>query len=304
MDNSQVQRLIVPGLGVVIFVSAFILGVPLIYKVLLALLGLAAAGTYFSPPRVQVEMRIAAAALGLLILLINAPAFWLTLLSFGAIAALQVPHRHMLQRSSATVEWFNALVKRRPVRAEATGQGEGPPEGEMAPTEGQPSGKMGLDTSQLPGFLRVNVAGIGSAIMGVLVLVSLFIPWFVFLVTYDEEWESRSFSLRAASETLQNDVPVTVFFILIVVALLSIASIVLPRVVVALVAVAGFLVTSFSWLYVFGEQLFAKHFLGEFPPPGVGAMTLPYAGALLATFCFFVMFVLQLVPRWNRTNRE
>ena len=87
----QVQeRLIVPGLGVVILLSAVILGAPLVYKLLLGVLGLAAAGTWFAPRQVQVETRIAISALGLVILLlVISTAFWLTLLSFGAIAALQ-----------------------------------------------------------------------------------------------------------------------------------------------------------------------------------------------------------------------
>ena len=106
------ERLIVPGLGIVILLSAFILGVPLVYQLLLGLLGLAAAGTYFAPSGVQVETRIAIAALGLIILLIvSSTAFWLTLLSFGAIAALQFPHRHTLQRQSATVTWLSTVLE-------------------------------------------------------------------------------------------------------------------------------------------------------------------------------------------------
>ncbi len=49
------ERLIVPGLGVVTLLSAFMLDVPLVYKLLLGLLGLAATGTYFAPHAVQVE---------------------------------------------------------------------------------------------------------------------------------------------------------------------------------------------------------------------------------------------------------
>ena len=56
------ERLIVPGLGVVILLSAFLLGVPLIYTLILSLLGAAAVGTYFAPHAVQVETRIAIAA--------------------------------------------------------------------------------------------------------------------------------------------------------------------------------------------------------------------------------------------------
>ena len=298
------ERLIVPGLGVVILLSAFILGVPLVYKLLLMLLGLGAAGTYFVPHAVQVETRIAIAALGLIILLIvSSTAFWLSLLAFGAIAALQVQHRHTLQRSPATIEWVNALLQRRSMAArEAAGGGE-----EAAAGDGG-SALIAASAGDLPAFVRMNVAGIGSSVLGAIVLLSLFIPWVIFLVTYDqevwggmqEEWQSMSYTLLAAAGTLENNVPRVLFGILLVLSLSGIASIVLPRAVAALVAVAGFLVTSFSWLYFFGEQLFAKHFFADFVPPGVGAATIPYLGALLASLCFFVIFVLQLIPRLNK----
>ncbi len=311
------ERLIVPGLGIVILLAAFILGVPLVYNLLLGLLGLAATGTYFAPHAVQVETRIAIAALGLVILLIiSSTAFWLILLSFGAIAALQIPHRQTLQRSPATIAWLNALWERRSgaPASEATGGGTGEEggaigvatagDGESAQAPAQPP----LDADALPGFVRMNVAGVGSAILGVVTLLSLFMPWVVFLVTYDqevwggmqEEWQNMSYTLLAAADTLEMAQPRVFFGILLVLALLSIASIVLPRFVVAIVAVAGFLVTSFSWLYFFGEQLFAKHFFADFVPPGVGALTFPFLGALLASVCFTVIFALQLIPGLNR----
>ena len=301
------ERLIVPGLGVVILLSAFILGVPLVYKLLLMLLGLGAVGTYFVPHAVQVEMRILIAVLGLVILLIiTSTAFWLTLMAFGAIAALQIQHRHTLQRSPATIEWLNALLQRRSMAArEAAGGGE-----EAAGGGG--SALVAAAAGDLPGFVRMNVAGIGSSVLGAIVLLSLFMPWVIFLVTYDqevwggmqEEWESMSYSLLAAAGTLENSVPRVLFGILLVLSLAGIASIVLPRAVAAIVAVAGFLVTSFSWLYFFGEQLFAKHFFADFVPPGVGAATLPFLGALLASLCFFVIFVLQLIPRLNKPRSK
>ena len=52
------ERFIVPGLGLVIFLSIFLLGVPLAYKVLLGLIGLGAFATYFAPRAVQVEIRL------------------------------------------------------------------------------------------------------------------------------------------------------------------------------------------------------------------------------------------------------
>ena len=106
------ERFIAPGLGIVIILATFILGVPLVYGVLLGLLGLAAAGSYFAPHRVQVETRMAIAALGLIILLIvSSTAFWLALLSFAAIGALQLPNRNLLQRNPATITWLRTVLR-------------------------------------------------------------------------------------------------------------------------------------------------------------------------------------------------
>ena len=73
----------------------------------------------------QVETRILIAALGLIILLlITSTAFWLTLPSYGAIASLQIPHRHKLQRSPATIAWLNEVLKRRSGTPAGGGSGE------------------------------------------------------------------------------------------------------------------------------------------------------------------------------------
>ena len=314
------ERLIVPGLGVVVILSSFILGVPSVYKVLLGLLGLAAAGTYFAPRAVQVETRIAIAALGLIILLlITSTAFWLVLLSFGAIAALQIPHRHTLKRSPATIAWLKGLRRGRSGAPAGDDAGDDASDevGEEAGASTASGDGVSAQTSEssgvssLPSFVRMNVAGVGSLIFGVLIVVSVFIPWVVFVITLgDDNTETFSYTLRGAAETLEgnsapgmfNSAPGTFFIILLVLGLLSVASIVLPRVVVALIAVAGFLVTSFSYLYLFGEQVFEKSLWGSVPPPGVGAATLPHVGVVLAAFCFVVIFLLQLIPALNRSR--
>ena len=311
------ERLIVPGLGVVILLAAFILGVPLVYKLLLGVLGLAATGTYFTPHAVQVETRIAIAALGLIILLIiSSTAFWLILLSFGAIAALQIPHRHTLQRSSATIAWLNTVLERRSGVPAGEAAGTGAAEESVA-SAGEEAGTAAGDgesaqsasqvkVGALPNFVRMNVAGVGSSIFGALVVVSVLIPWVVFVVTYGEdEIKTFSYTLRGAAETLQdNNSPNTFFVILLVLGLLSVASIVLPRAVAAIIAVAGLLVTMFSYLYLFGEQVFEKALFGSFPPPGIGAVTLPHVGLLLAAFCFLIIFLLQLIPGLNRSRAK
>ena len=129
----------------------------------------------------------------------------------------------------------------------------------------------------------MNPAGVGSAILGVIVLLSLFIPWVIFLVSYDqevwggvqEEWENMSYTLLAAADTLEMSQPRVLFGILLVLALLSISSIVLPRFVVAIVAVSA----SSSLLSrgsTSSGSSFWKHFFADFAPPGVGAATFPF----------------------------
>ena len=302
------ERLIVPGLGVVILLSAFVLGVPLVYRLLLGVLGLAAVGTYFAPHAVQVETRMAIAALGLIILLIvSSTAFWLTLLAFGAIAALQFPHRHELQRNPATFAWLHTAWKAAEARRFGRARGGGDAGGETGVVAGAGDSGSGqapatLDPGPLPAFVRMNVAGIGSSVLGALVVVSIFVPWVIFLVTYNDQWESMSYTLLGAADTLEIAQPRVFFGLLLVLGLLSVASIVLPRAVAAIVAAAGWIVTAFSYLYLFGEQVFERAILGDFIPSGLGAVTLPYVGAVLAGFCFAGIFVLQLIPRLNRSR--
>ncbi|MCY4581648.1 MAG: hypothetical protein OXE50_02430 [Chloroflexi bacterium] len=250
------ERLIVPGLGVVILLSAFILGVPLVYKFLLMLLGLGAAATWFAPQAVQVETRIVIAALGLVILLvITSTAFWLTLMAFAAIAALQFPHRHTLQRSPATIEWLNAQVQRWLLHRNPAAGNEGAAAGGGEAADG---GSPPVADAP-PTFGRGTPAGIGSSVLGALVLLSLFIPWVWLLVVFDQEvwggredeWQGMGHTLLGAAGVLESSVPYVFFGILLVLGLLSAASVVLPRAVVAIAAVAGWLVSVSSYFFFF-----------------------------------------------------
>ncbi len=300
------ERLIVPGLGVIILLAAFILGVPLVYKLLLGLLGLAASATYFAPHAVQVETRIGIAALGLIILLIvSSTAFWLILLSFGAIAALQIQHRHTLQRSLATVAWLNAVLERRSwARAGEAADGGSEEEAGAVATAGDGESVQAPTPSEvgsLPAFVRMNVGGIGGSVFGALSVLGVFMPWVLFLVAYRDESESTSLTLLAASEELDSILVLAFFGILLVLALLSAASIVLPRAVAGFVAVAGLIVSVVSYLSLFG-QLYGNYedALGGSIPSRMDIITLPNLGLLLAVFCFLVIPLLQLIPFLNR----
>lgn len=308
----QVQeRLIVPGLGIVILLSAFILGVPLVYKLLLGLLGLAAAGTYFAPPLVQVETRIAIAALGLLILLIGSSvAFWLTLLSFGAIAALQFQYRHTLQRNPATIAWLSTVLKTVQARRSRRAEGGGEAGDEARPSTAAGDGERGQAPAlpavgALPGFVRVNPAGIGSTVLGVLAVVGVFMPWILFELSGGGETESLHFTLWEMTDPLgegwETGQARPIFFGLLVMGLVSAASIVLPRVVVGIVAIAGMAVTIYSYLYFFAEIVNTLRAAGGLPP-GVSVSVLPNSGSALAVLCYLSIFVLQLVPAWNSSK--
>ncbi len=301
------ERLIVPGLGVVILLSAFILGVPLVYKLLLALLGLAASATYFAPHDVQVETRIAIAALGLVILLIvTSTAFWLVLMSFAAIAALQFQHRHILQRNPATIEWLSAVLKGAQARRSGRTVGEGEAEGEAGEESAAGDGERAsapkpLGVDALPGFVRVNVAGIGGLVAGVLVLVSIFMPWYGFLISANGETAGGlNFTLIAVA-TENDELPAfqAFFYILLVLGVLSIISMVLPRAVAAIIAALGLAVTFVSYAYMVAQ---VERDAAELSDLGVGATAIPAVGALIAGACFLAMLVLQLIPGLNRSR--
>ncbi len=297
------ERLIVPGLGVVILLSAFILGVPLVYKLLLGLLGLAAAGTYYAPQQVQVETRTAIAALGLIILLIvSSTAFWLTLLSFGAIAALQFQHRHMLQRNPATIAWLSTVLKDVQARRSGrTGGGGETQEAETATPAGDDENRLqaASPAATVPGFVRLNVAGIGSSLLGLVVLMSvLTLPWVGLLAQGWGEWDSLTLTLSETEEAFRQDLEHigSLALALIALAVATVVSVVLPRIVVGLVAAAGLALNVATYYYIYQEVDGAD--LGM----GIDALAIPSGGAILAAICCIVIIVFQLIPRFNRSR--
>lgn len=300
------ERLIVPGLGVVILLSAFILGVPLIYTLILSLLGLAASATYFAPHAVQVETRIGIATVGLVILLmVTSTAFWLALMSFAAIAALQFQHRHTLQRNPATIEWLSALVKGAQARRAGRAAGEGEAAGEAGDGAAAGDGERAtapkpLGVDALPGFVRVNAAGIGGLVAGVMVVGSVFMPWYGFLISaYGETAGGLNFTLMAAAQEFGMPAFPAFFYILLALGVLSIISIVLPRAVAAIIAAGGLTVTIVSYAYMVAQ---VEREVSELSNLGIGATAIPALGALLAGACFLTMLVLQLIPGLNRSR--
>ena len=281
------ERLLVPGLGIVIVLSAIILGVPIVYKVLLGILGGAALATYFAPQGVQVETRLVIAAVGLIILLlVSSAALWLALMAFAAIAALQIPHRGELQRSSATIAWLNELLAKRSSE-KTTGEDETPKAGGIAK----------IEVGNLPGFVRLNVAGIASSVIGVLALASVFMPWVFISATAGGESETWDFTLRKWAGLEDDPAVHAFFFIVLLLGIVGMASVVIPRVVMAIVAIAGFVVAIVSYIYMYGK--FEDALSGEIPSY-IDASLLPNVGVLLAALCFLAILVLHLIPQANK----
>ncbi len=131
------EEYIVPALGAIALLSIFgfgTSGVSLIYPVLLGILGLAAVGTFFLPPAVQVEVRIAIAALGLIILVFyfSSVSFWLALLAFGAIGASQIRHGSVLTMPPHTLAYVKALLEKQGASGAAGVASEGGGDGSAA----------------------------------------------------------------------------------------------------------------------------------------------------------------------------
>ena len=175
------ERFIVPGLGVVIVLSIFVIGAPLAYQVLLVLLGVAAVGTYFLPHGVQVETRIAIAAIGLLILIfITSLGFWAALLSFAGIGALQLRHRDTLQNPPHTVGWLNSVLARR------GGAGGAAPQADAGDGDDAPSGRhtaedaesaRPLPAPQTGSPAQIKVPHIVAWAASTMVVIAAFLPW-------------------------------------------------------------------------------------------------------------------------------
>ncbi len=316
------EEYIVPALGAIALLSVFgfaTSGLSLVYPVLLGILGLAAVGTFFLPPAVQVEVRIAIAALGLIILVFyfSSVSFWLALLAFGAIGASQIRHGSVLTMPPHTVAYVKALLEKQGASGAEVAGSEGDGDGSGAtPQTSDASDATGATAPAaavqglglLRRMLRVNVGGIGGSVLGVFILFNLFlIPWVALTaaVEYRGETEFEVQGLRfqevasEIAERLDDGVPGMLFIVLAVVAAVSTASVILPRWAVIVTCIAGMAVTLVSYIYIldrFGEIIDDYGFGSGLE---ASIVTLPHFGCLLAGGSFLVIAVLQLIPRFN-----
>ena len=319
------EEYVAPGLGVVILLALLGLDASPIVMVILGILGLAAVGTYLVPHEVQVELRVAIAAIGLLVLLISfvSLAFWLVLLALGALGALQVRHSAALQLPPRhTVEWFKAALDRSgevrtaaPATATATTDaGDGGEEGEGAGETAQAAVAPGLATVQgglgtLAGTIGTSPARLTASVLSALVVLCIFTLPFVWVIVTIEfagqsESESMSYTFRDAARQLEEEAGSgatgsALFVVLAAVAVVGIASAVLPRALVIIMGIAGMAVTFIDYIYLFVEF----YDLSE-SAPGVSlsVVSLPHVGALFAGGCFLLIAVLQLIPGLSRSR--
>ena len=316
------KEFIIPALGVVVLLSIFILGTShysLAYLIILGLLGLAAVGTYFVPPAVQVELRIAIAGLGLLVLIFmfSSLGFWLALIGFGAIGALQIRHRGILSTQLHTVEWLKSLqsgqefsgdlpVQAEPAEgrspgAEATQTGGAPPTVQAEPAEGVGSGAEATQTGAAPTTTQprastgsnINIGAIGAAICGIIILLSAAMPWVVvsadfgFFGSNSASLSGWEFIQESAREE-DSAIPYAAAGVLALLAVLGIASIALPRVVPVIAGILGVVAMAILF-FAFSEAGAEIWSYGVNLTMGIGFW--------LATLSFLVMAVVQAIPR-------
>ncbi len=206
-------------------------------------------------------------------------------MSFGAIGALQIRYRDTLRNPPQTIGWLNDVLARRGAATSEAGQAESPDgAGEASPAVVLPA---------KPAFLRtkLSIAGIVSAVMGLMVLLTTGMQWF----SLDFAGESEAFSGWALARSLAEDGVGSLLYVfmatLVALALVSLASVVLPRVVPIIVGIAGLAVTIVTMFYIVDATGVTNVQAEE-----AGVMFSFGGGAYLAALAFIVVAVLHFVP--------
>ena len=294
------ERYVVPGLGVIILLSLVALNVSLIYLVVLGILGMAAIGTYFLPHAVQIETRIVISALGLLILFIyfSSLGFWLALLAFGAIGAFQFRHSQTVRTfPQHTIAWLKETLGQQGA-ATTTGSDADSEAGETA----QPAAGLGAMQGRLgvlQSALQLNVGSIVASVMGLFAVLSILMPWAIYIVSFGDESVSEGYTILqvAADEELGGGITRILFVILLALGLASAASVVLPRVVGIISGAAGMAMTLLTFIFI--SVVFARASEGAYSM-GVSTFTFPHLGFFVTGGCFMVITVVRAIPALNK----
>lgn len=270
------------------------MGGGLLFKLLIGLLGLAAVGTYYAPHQVQVETRSAIAVLGLLLLVFyfSSLGFWIVLLSFCIIGALQLQHRGILQYPPRTIAWLNDVLAKRDTQdysasAETPEAQAGAGDAPATPASAAPPVSLG----PLQG--RLSIAGIAAALGGIIILLTVNMSWYSIGWGGDELFTLNGHELaEALAEDEDSNTPWLFLWALAALAVASIPSVLLPRVVPILVSAAGMLVSAAAFVYI----LQATEALDAMEEGA--SVTVP--GAFVVGFIFLVILVLHLIPATAR----
>ena len=172
----------------------------------------------------------------------------------------------------------------------------------------------------LKGRLRTNVGGIGASILGTFILLCILAtPWVAYTLTVEFLGETETFSqgvtfLQASRATdleafgginLQGDdgglgtgVSIIYLIVMAAVSLVTMASVVLPRVAVIGASIAGMAMMALSFVII--SVSFAETINENITGVEFYALTLPHVGFLMAGGAFLIMAVLQLIPAFNR----
>ncbi len=311
------EKHVAPTLGVVILLALVALDASASVRVFIGILGLIAVASWLLPHEVQVEVRVAIAVVGLLVLgfFVGPIALFVVLLALGAIGALQVRHADALAAPPLhTVEWLKAALERSGwSSAAASATNPGGPAGDTALAAATDPGEPGGDPAQAsatgPGggggqhgapqgfgggsWMPSGQArpALASALAAVILLCLFALPF----MTNSLPDETLNYTFQYAVEVLEeearddvaSDVAEKSFWILVAVAVAALASVVLPRAAVSVIGVAGVAVSvlSFIWLYIQYGRL-ADYY-------GVTVTTLPSIGFLIVAGCFILITVLS-----------
>ena len=295
------EEYIVPALGAIILLSVFGFaagGASPIYPCSWGCSDWRRLEPISCPPPSSVEIRIAIAALGLMILVIyfSSVSFWLALLAFGAIGASQIRHAAALSMPPRhTVAYVKTLLGRQGEAGTAGAESDGGDgSGETAPKAAAAGAALQGALGALQRVLRVNVGGVGPMALGALILISIFtMPWVSLHPPAGWGYEGAlSITFQEASEEIYDElddgVPGMLFTVLAIVAAVSMASVILPRWAVIVVGIGGVTVTLLSYIYIFLS--FSEG----------GLFAIPQIGCFVAGGCFLAMSVLQLLPSFNK----
>ena len=215
---------------------------------------------------------------------------------------LQVRHVNSLRGAPKhTVAWISSLTGRGgALDAGGADEDAGVAAAEDTGTDG-PSSVSADDAVAAPSepnafqkYARINVAGIVSTVLGVVALLCLLLPWVGIYVQVSGQSEIVGATLTSAGEELEGGNVGASFAGLLVIGVLVVASIVVPRIATAFLAIAGIAVVMFSY-----ASLYAA-FGGAQSVPGASAVLIPHVGWVLAILCYGLVFLLQLIPPWNR----